>query len=294
MWLLSSPQVADEPELKSTWCCRREGCWGAGITKSELQTSLGLSETLLWGGEGWQGSWCCCAVSGSGCLPKGASLLLCWFGRAQLFPTMYSISLSWAVQAEFQEYSVLELQSPPAESHYVPVWSHWVWGSRMGRRGQILWYLVSYVVFCWCFWHGFVEDQLNSQMLSLCWFHKPLGFGNGFLHLCCAGGRGEMRDLQPHRRRAVFLPEMEMKAFLSLLPVWGDDRQRGNADFQLTLANVPNREEEHFHFVFQLIFNYVQAKWRKLRVQQWKSNWWQSKKLKNPIQFLSPVKAETV
>lgn len=118
MWLLSSPQVADEPELKSTWCCRREGCWGAGITKSELQTSLGLSETLVWGGEGWQGSWCCCAVSGSGCLPKGASLLLCWFGRAQPFPTTYSISLSWAAQAEFQEYSVLH--SPPSSIPLCP------------------------------------------------------------------------------------------------------------------------------------------------------------------------------
>lgn len=145
----------------------------------------------------------------------------------------------------------------------MPVWYHWVWGSRM-LRWEILWCLVSYVVFCWCFWPGFVKDELNSQMLSLCCFHKPLRFGNGFLHLYCAVRWGEKRDLQLHGR-AVFLPVMEMKAFLSALSVWGDDRHRGNADVQLTLANVPNGEEEHFHFVFQLIFNHVQAKWRKLR-----------------------------
>lgn len=177
------------------------------------------------------------------------------------------------------------------------MWSHWVWDSRVGRRWEIpWWYLVSYVVLCWCFWHGFVKQQLNSQMFSLCWFHKPLGFGNGSLHLCCAVGWGEMRDLQLHRRRAVFLPEMEMKAFLSPLSVWGDDRQRGNADFQLTLADVPNKRGGTFPFCVPVNFQSCPSKMKEAQrgYNSEKSNWWQSRKLKNPIQFLSPVKAETV
>lgn len=48
------------------------------------------------------------------------------------------------------------------------------------------------------------------------------------------------------------------KAFLSPLSVHGITGREGN--FQLTQANVPDKLEEHFHFVFQLIFNHVQAK----------------------------------
>lgn len=42
--------------------------------------------------------------------------------------------------------------------------------------------------------------------------------------------------MPPHRRRAVFLPEI--KAFLS---VCGDNKQRSNANFQVRQANAPNK-----------------------------------------------------
>lgn len=162
MWLVNSPQVADVPELISTWCCRCDGCWETGITNSELQTSLGFSGTLLPNsGVEILGSiiftylktsskisvlflslrwsdWFLSALVRWGVLVTWASavvlsawrsdclswlcgqrwfLLLCalvlegssWFAA---FATTYPMNLSWPVQAEFQECSVLSVCFP--------------------------------------------------------------------------------------------------------------------------------------------------------------------------------------
>lgn len=78
--------------------------------------------------------------------------------------------------------------------------------------------------------------------------------------LLCSRVRGDKGLMPCHKRRAVFLSEMERESiFVPTFSMW-DNSQRGKADFQLTQANVPDKVEEHFHFVFQLIFNCVQAK----------------------------------
>lgn len=64
--------------------------------------------------------------------------------------------------------------------------------------------------------------------------------------------------MAPHRRRAAFLPEMETeRVFVPTFSTWGEEAERRSAVFQLTQANAPNKVEEHFHFVFQLILNHV-------------------------------------
>lgn len=78
------------------------------------------------------------------------ALMLVWKGPAVSNHLFHKFELGSAGRIS-GIFSVKSYTPPPAQSHYVLVWSHWVWGSRMGRRGQILWYLVSYVVFCWCF-----------------------------------------------------------------------------------------------------------------------------------------------
>lgn len=124
------PHVASEQSPSGWWARTQKHmmlqAWGLLRNRNyqvRAVTWLGLSETLVWGGEGWQDS----AVSRRGCLPKGVSCS--HVGQLWKSPPVCSHlfhELSWAVQAEFQEYSLLEMDFSPAQSHCVPVWSHWV------------------------------------------------------------------------------------------------------------------------------------------------------------------------
>lgn len=96
----------------SGWWARTQkhmmlGAWRLLRNRSRQVWAADLAGALRqWGGEGWQSSWWCYVNSWA--LPK-----LTTRGAGSTFGQAAMYFVSWAVQAEFQEYSVLETHSPP-------------------------------------------------------------------------------------------------------------------------------------------------------------------------------------